>query len=202
MTENTTSCENCIWKISANGVQTGCKFGRVDKFEERNVEMHLEESDPIGLTQQTEKFYVIKRHCNLCRDSEWASWYDDPKAKVLEQIQIQYDVIIPITQIGVFEEDVKDYDKFIDRIMSEDKKPNSIHFVFHGSHKIGPYLEYYTKKFCEKDTNMFMTQVAEDDQLGMINHGVLKCTGMYYLVVDPQDYVTESFPDGFSQCRS
>lgn len=51
-----TSCKKCVFNTSVNGIQTGCKLGRLEKFKAQ------------GVAELTGDFYTIDRFCNTCRD--------------------------------------------------------------------------------------------------------------------------------------
>lgn len=83
----TTKCENCIFSDVTKGIygedrEQICSFNRLEKFKEQN------------LAELNDSYYTINTVCKTFRDEEWALQYDDPKEKVLEQIQIQCDVIV------------------------------------------------------------------------------------------------------------
>jgi hypothetical protein len=67
-----TICNKCIFAVTENGEQTGCKLGRLEKFKELGVA----EKEDSG-------FYRIKRLCIACRDS---TKYENPEEEILKEI--------------------------------------------------------------------------------------------------------------------
>jgi hypothetical protein len=68
-----TLCDKCIFAISENGKQTGCKLSRLEKFKELDV-VELQDSG----------FYKINKLCITCRNSN--NPYKDPEKEVLEEV--------------------------------------------------------------------------------------------------------------------
>jgi len=72
-----TSCKTCHFKVVEDGLQVGCRFGRIDKFRERGHEVSREE-DGVH-------FEIANRFCNAIRSDKWAAEQPDPSFKALSK---------------------------------------------------------------------------------------------------------------------
>lgn len=86
-----TSCEHCIFAIKENGIQTGCKLGRLDKFKKANQ-----------VVLESNNCYIINNFCNTCRNIYWDELFDyqvNDNAlidKVKEEVKVKFDALIDI----------------------------------------------------------------------------------------------------------
>src|SRR5574337_86259 len=93
-----TSCSKCVFAESHSGFQSGCKLGRLDKFRQMtSVHRHVGDSH----------FTIENKICNTKRVIEWLQKQqkenNEPKAAVLREVKIRYDMIINITHESVDE---------------------------------------------------------------------------------------------------
>lgn len=78
-----TSCKECVFAQSLNGIQTGCELGRLSIFESRGE-----------IISDNEPFATINRFCNTCRNQEWANQYQNIYEQIEKESKIQYGVIL------------------------------------------------------------------------------------------------------------
>lgn len=78
-----TTCKDCIFATWQDNKQIGCRFNRLEKF------------DQAYLTTFVDDHYEIKGICNYCRNKEWASKIN---ISILQQLQretaIKLDIIV------------------------------------------------------------------------------------------------------------
>ena len=119
----TTTCKHCIWAEYASGTQTGCKFNRIEKFKERGVgvKLNIDTEDSGLIESMSRNHYTVERFCNACRDQNWADQYDDPMDKCLEQMQVQYDLVIPIQDTDL---KIEDIENIVKEVINQ--TPNSV----------------------------------------------------------------------------
>lgn len=99
-----TTCELCLFSIKKDGKQIGCEFNRLEKFEK---------------TYTDDKFYIVDRLCESCRNVNWDYYCDHPessKAELIDQckkeISLDYNFFI-LFKDGVKEELIESI-KFLD----------------------------------------------------------------------------------------
>lgn len=80
----TTPCAECIFAKYDGKTQTGCGFGRLDKFKERNVEI-IPAFDLEG-----REFFVVKSFCNALRGKAWGEQYK--KEEHVDQVKKEYEL--------------------------------------------------------------------------------------------------------------
>jgi|TARA_A100001518_G_C1219078_1_gene62599 hypothetical protein len=73
-----TSCKGCAFAIYEGNTQTGCKFGRTEKF--------LERGELFEAYDEEKEFFVVKRLCNLARPTEHST-EDSEVAKARDSIK-------------------------------------------------------------------------------------------------------------------
>lgn len=89
-----TPCKDCCFAVYAGTEQTGCQFGRIEKFRERGVGVKECYDDD-------KEFFVVETLCNLHRhrDGPWyvrnPSW--DRKRVAREEVRQEVDVVMVMT---------------------------------------------------------------------------------------------------------
>lgn len=90
-----TNCDECIFSVSENGEQVGCKFNRLKVFKE------------LGIAEKKDNgFYTIDRLCLACRNSKGS--YEDPEKEVLKEIAPKVTVLLDYRDNSFNEELLKD----------------------------------------------------------------------------------------------
>lgn len=203
-----TSCSDCVWAKYASGTQTGCEFGRIEKFKEvgAKVSLKLEKRDS-GLQTYAHNYYIIDRFCNMKRTKEWSELYQNPKEKLLELTQVKYDIIVPFLELHGEQQDKEWIRSFLDDVMGKEYIPETIHFVFPNSYNeekynVKPIVEMCNSYFAPLrlipiHTKFYITQFEQYDpekesiitnRYKMVNHAAIKNKGMYYIVILPEWY--------------
>lgn len=90
-----TACEHCVFAVKKDGVQTGCRLGRLKIFQERQqVELQ-----PNG-------FYLLNELCNTCRNIYWNEYIVNKdmnalRKLVLQEVELRYDILLNIDNATV-----------------------------------------------------------------------------------------------------
>lgn len=81
-----TSCNFCVFRVNnEDGVQTGCKFGRLTAFQMRGE-----------ATKDTENsFYTISRFCNYCRNEQSFTSTE----KLLEETKARFSILLTLDEL-------------------------------------------------------------------------------------------------------
>ena len=107
----TTPCAQCIFAKYDDKTQTGCDFGRLDKFKERNIEI-------VPAFDLEREFFVVKSFCNAFRGEAWGKQYK--KEEYIDQVKQEYEIQLHYIII-VGEDRDKDFvvdDEYIDNQMN------------------------------------------------------------------------------------
>jgi hypothetical protein len=81
-----TSCKNCIFAQYEGDTQTGCDANRLEKFLKK-------ENQVVAAYDDTHKFYVIKRLCNLYRLPTWNNGMKDLEL-AKQQSSLSFNIIV------------------------------------------------------------------------------------------------------------
>lgn len=178
-----TSCKYCLFAEYDGNTQTGCKFDRIEKFEENGAEV-------IEAYDDEKEFYVIKgRFCNACRNENWIGnkKKKDFKKITAKEFQVQYDVIINVA----LEDDVDTVQAAIDSVTSQTIKPKNIIVVTEYNYPQREVVEIlaYLK---EIDIEWHLEQLANKDT-DPIDNAAKDCKSMYFAILNASDALPEDF---------
>lgn len=96
-----TQCSSCVFAVSENRVQLGCKFDRLDKFPSKELQQYKDGS----------MFYIVEGLCNACRStSEIDVDIDIAKQIVEEEIKPTIDVVVIASDIEHTESAIKQFE--------------------------------------------------------------------------------------------
>lgn len=119
-----TPCRNCVFAQYDGITQTGCKLGRIKKFNEV--------AEVVEATDNEKDFYIINgRKCNAFRDS-LSKWAVVNKGRELEQIGTELRIKAAIlVKVG------PDIEKTIDSLINQQLQPVLVVFI-NNQHSLTP----------------------------------------------------------------
>lgn len=169
-----TICRDCIFALYDEQYteQEGCIFGRTEKYKAQNKLKQIED-------EETElKYYEISTVCNLCRNGDWASNFEDPTAKALEQIKVKVGFVV----LGGDNDGLLWYT--LDSILRQTVLPDKIVVVFYARTKSSiDIINYLTKHAQPKGVEFELVNVFKTDKIEyLIDVGVSKLNSQYYTI--------------------
>ncbi len=105
-----TSCKECVFATYEEHTQTGCRFGRVEKFRQKGVEV-------VEAMDEEREFFVIRTRCHIHRHkkSPWAMKVPgrDRMQVARDEVEIELHAII----VMLAEHTVEDVKKTVDSLL-------------------------------------------------------------------------------------
>jgi hypothetical protein len=161
-----TNCKTCRCAKYDNNTQTGCVFGRIQKFGDSVVEAYDDEKE----------FYIIKRFCNYFRNPKWNNGVLDVE-KIKNESSISFDVIINCNNLDT---DI-DVDETINILNNLNYYPNKLTIILIHSTSCDKNIR---KNIFKIFTNI-SCQIAECVDLNEYLHSFLGSSrSTYHIVVD------------------
>lgn len=124
MTKIHTACKDCIFAQYEDKTQTGCSFGRIEKFRNTGVEV-------IEVYDDDKEFFVIDgRTCNAYTNKNYKFYKENKDKKLnalIELVQQQIELRLSVVVMIISEDNI---DKTIFSLLNQDMKPNQVLFVF------------------------------------------------------------------------
>lgn len=117
-----TICRDCVFAEWDGETQNGCEFGRIDKFDERGVEIEGEEDEATG----KKYFRILGRFCNTCRSASAPSLDGKPSRKWAEIVRNEVKVRISMCVYVGPDDDADDAMATIDSIYAQYEPPYEI----------------------------------------------------------------------------
>ena len=151
-----TACKYCIFSEKQGNLQTGCKYGNLEKFKNAGCEI-------IEAEDQDEQFFVIKnRLCMALRRSPWGESLSDEEKinKVRKDITTRITCILVVKET---ENNIENIVKTFKSAIAQKIKFQNIHFILEkkSSIKIGSLMNAI--KPIECDIQWFVKQMVHDD---------------------------------------
>jgi hypothetical protein len=169
-----TLCKGCVFKEEKDGVQTGCKLGRIATFLSRGVEVLYEDNA-----------YIIKKLCNACRDQEWGKDKDNFFDSLRSEIEPTIDYIVHDDES---EPNLDQIRKTLDSIILQDIKPNLI--IVSVRKSAGEIYNQLTELGYKVKVTLSLLADFRDK---MIDGCFKQCEGQFYTVVDAGQEIDQTF---------
>lgn len=186
-----TICRDCVFaEFNAELTeQTGCYFNRLEKFKERNlIENKVDEETNL-------KYFEIQTFCNACRNSAWASKYEDLVEKVKKETQIQVDFILApdTSKLEWKDEVINKTTEYVNQVI----RPKKIVIVLHKYTKTVLDLTLELNKIV-KDTKItfeIVNVIAEinENTKQLIDYAVDKSYSQYVTLLDCDKSIENNF---------
>jgi hypothetical protein len=188
-----TFCEHCCFAEWEDGVQEGCKLGRLKMYQD------------AGLVEQKDYFYLINTICGACRSKEWMLEIEekglDPTEIVKDEMTVKLDYIIfshedPLNKVTqkVF--------RTIKSIM--DLKPKSIIVCIKNESvkyfQLNKELDNLINSRCP-----YQLMSVKDVDAGvpqMLDMACKKCKAPYYITLKAGNVLPNGFIDRFNELMS
>jgi hypothetical protein len=184
-----TICRDCIFAEFNEEYtkQTGCKLNRLSKFAAAGLIKDLYD-EKTGLIS-----VEIQRFCNACRNSEWASKYEDPEDKLKKEIELRLDFIVIDNEKESWEDDIISSCK---SLVNQTIKPRKIIILFYRSTK--PIVSLREKIISLlKETNIKYEIVnvlrSVPNINNVIDEAITKSNSQYYTLCDAGDTIDNNF---------
>lgn len=195
MSKIKTSCKTCIFAQFDNDVQTGCSFGRLEKFKHQDKAKFDNEQNS----------FIIQSVCNTCRSEKWAAQHQTENLIAAVEREIQIDLDFVIIAMGEL-----DYAKIIDRAVKRSGecinqkriKPKNIVIVSDSKDLNYPKLRNTIMEFIPdgQDINIKVVK-ALDDNLSLYNYldtGVQKCTSRFFATFEIDEIIPVNLIETFN----
>lgn len=98
------NCKNCFFVEAKHGKQTGCKIGKLKKFQQ------------VTKSEVVDGYYQLGRLCFFGRSPKWAekNGYDNLDQKLAEEVKIRYSLIVVVKSEADLAEFRNNYGPYMD----------------------------------------------------------------------------------------
>lgn len=202
-----TPCRECIFAEfkdnpdkELGAIQTGCKFGRIEKFKNRGTQVEWTEDEYVSYN----KIHVF---CNCIRDREWQSKegievndIDGAMKKVVFDNTIRWSGVVLCDELSPLD----DIEKSIDWMVSQKIKPKNIVISLRSKDTVR-HIQEIREKYQESNIPMYFSRCLETsyerEQLDQCVHHV---KGQYYVAVQAGltfSNVIDKLEDAVRDCK-
>ena len=153
-----TTCKDCIFKIEENGEQTGCQFGRLEKFIQ------------LGQAVKKDNYYEISRFCNTCRNKDAIK--ESTKEDVRKEMSTRVAVIVDCRKL-------ENPDYILNSIYKQYLSPAFVFCIFEKCKNASEIFKKLNELFRNKNIGFNLKNYLEHKDLENIIKELVAKNGQY-----------------------